>query len=237
MTRWPSSARLVVVAGPRDDVVAGVVAEAVPGVYDGDLDDHRRRRRPCRPTAAPAGRRPGDRRASARSPCSTSRPCWPCATGSTAAGTAPDGHRARLAQARGPRPAYSCVPARPMQMRSTARARTRTTRLEASGGVLEDAQPGVHGHPRVSAASTAGVGVAARPGGGADYSLAAGGALARRRARQRRRPRGADPVRRAAARATASWSSATAPAWSSRTSSGSPAWSRPPAAWSGPTGR
>jgi chemotaxis signal transduction protein len=33
----PSSARLVVIA--RGDVVAGVVAEAVPGVYDGDLAD------------------------------------------------------------------------------------------------------------------------------------------------------------------------------------------------------
>ncbi len=49
-----SSARLVVLA--RGDVVAGVVAEAVPGVYDGELadpggapaDPERRRRRPGR---------------------------------------------------------------------------------------------------------------------------------------------------------------------------------------------
>ena len=55
----PGSARLVVLA--RDGVVAGVVAEAVPGVYDGELADPAPRAPDADGRRCVAGARPGGR--------------------------------------------------------------------------------------------------------------------------------------------------------------------------------
>ena len=223
-----SSARLVVLG--RDDVVVGLVVEAVPGVHDGDLGDlapaaaHARSgRRSARARPAGGPPRPG-RRAGRRRRAGPPGPGRPAATRRRTDLRAPE------AAAGVPRPAYT-TGSKPRCSGDGSVPLTCAWRHRV------DFWKRINGASSVTLAVTlvaAAVAVLLDRAAGAPYPLApvglwlpVGVSAGRLALMTTLRPRLVDDHR---------LTSATAPACSSPTSSGSPAWSPPPAASSGPTG-